>query len=104
MQRELVQYVKLITNRLQILIFSGVNVLNGKKRQREHASLHEFQGCGQPDLHRESVDESAGQVFRESGGEASREGWDTDADRRASDGRERGEEKHEEEAVSRVGL
>lgn len=32
-QRELVEYVRIITNRLQILIFSGVNVLNGKKKQ-----------------------------------------------------------------------
>lgn len=37
MQRELIDYVKLITNRFQILIFSGVNILNGKKRQRENA-------------------------------------------------------------------
>ena len=98
MQRELVQYVKLITNRLQILIFSGVNVLNGKKRQREHASLHEFQGCGQPELHRESEQQGPGEVFRESGGEASRE-WDASSDSRTLDGRERDEEKHEEKAI-----
>ena len=96
MQRELVQYVKLITNRLQILIFSGVNVLNGKKRQREHASLS---GYCEPELHRQSEQQSAGEMLHQSGGEDARE-WDAGSDRRTLDGVRGDEEKHQEEGVS----
>ena len=67
---ELVQYVKLITNKLQILIFSGVNILNGKKKQRlaENAS---HKGCNESELHRESVQQSSGQTVYEGGREGS---------------------------------
>jgi hypothetical protein len=36
LQRELVEYCKFITNRLQILIFSSINVINGKKKQKQN--------------------------------------------------------------------
>ena len=38
-QRELVEYVKHITNRIQIFVFSSINVVNGKKKQSLNAPL-----------------------------------------------------------------
>lgn len=43
-QRELIEYVKHITNRLQVVIFSGADVLQGKKKQRNGTNDQTSQG------------------------------------------------------------
>jgi hypothetical protein len=101
-QRELIDYVKHITNRFQIAIFSTVNVINGKKKQQANNSVSSH---GQPNLESErtNVDEFCDGV-PQSVVETDRSEWvEPDVPSEFADGG--GEDfKHaeEEEEVSRI--
>lgn len=92
--RELVEYVKHITNRFQIAIFSTVNVINGKRKQQANGSASSQNGQLNSQSEGANVDEFRDGVSPEIVDEDRSEWPEPDAASEFADG---GEEKHEDE-------